>query len=227
MRIWIIRHAESYSNTQGKLMSSTDLPLTDKGFLQAEAARDYLQAQLDTPAFDRVFSSPLLRAKQTAAILCGGEERIEVSSALQEMNLGKLEGMTWAERALGYPDVNMEGGLSGAALPEGESFGDVQARCNQFLDQLKGYGNHETILVASHGITIRVLINTLLGKPDHCANFINWADNAALTEVEWNLPTGEKTLKRLSDRAHLTDSGLGNKTYDIWGVFSAVRYEDC
>ena len=36
MKLILIRHAESYSNTQGRIMSTTDLPLTEKGTKQLE-----------------------------------------------------------------------------------------------------------------------------------------------------------------------------------------------
>jgi len=223
MRIFIVRHGESYSNVQGRIMSTTDLPLTDKGIKQAEAAKTYVQKIMRSNTFHHIFSSPLIRAKQTAEIISGNEKSIDICADLCEMNLGKLEGLTWEERSALYPDLNLENLLSKAVLPEGEAFEDLFLRCNRFIqNNIKLRLLNENILIASHGITIRVLINCLLGKPKHCVNFLNWSDNTAITEIEWQVHS--KTLVRLNDRAHLVDSYLGTQSYEIWGCFSPYEY---
>ena len=94
MRIYIVRHGESYTNVSGRVMSSTDLPLTERGILQAEAAHKYLK----DVKFDHVFSSPLLRARQTAEIVYGDKDNIQICDELKEMLFGELEGLTWEEK---------------------------------------------------------------------------------------------------------------------------------
>ena len=154
MRLYIVRHGESYTNVSGRIMSSTDLGLTERGVLQAEAAHRYLQ----DVKFDHVFSSPLLRAMQTAEIICGDKDRIELCDELKEMLFGDMEGLTWEERRSHYPDVDHESGLSQARIDGGESFEDVVVRCNHFIEsKLEPRGDGENILIASHGITLRVL----------------------------------------------------------------------
>jgi len=119
MRVFIMRHAESYSNTQGKMMSTTDLPLTEKGIKQAAVARSYLSCIIYPNSFVLAFSSPLLRAKQTADIIVNQDINITESDLLKEMNLGEMEGLTWNERAMKYPDVDMENALAEAKFPNG------------------------------------------------------------------------------------------------------------
>ncbi|MBQ1985271.1 MAG: histidine phosphatase family protein, partial [Clostridia bacterium] len=50
MRIYTIRHGESYSNTGGTVMSYTDMPLTDKGREQVRRAGLSLKEALKTDA---------------------------------------------------------------------------------------------------------------------------------------------------------------------------------
>ena len=59
MRVFLIRHAESYSNTGGRVMSFTDLPLTEKGVQQAVRAGEALRGRLRADAPLCAFCSPL------------------------------------------------------------------------------------------------------------------------------------------------------------------------
>lgn len=223
MRIFIVRHGESYSNVQGKIMSATDLPLTEKGIKQAEAARAYMEKE--TLNFQYVFSSPLIRARQTAEIINKNRAKISLRDDLREIELGKLEGLDWEEKMVRYPDVCLAGNLSKARPPGDESLEDVIVRCRPFIQDLpKGKAEDDNILIVSHGVTIRVLINCILGKPDHFADYINWADNTGVSEIGWCIDSGVKSLVRLNDRSHLTDLSLGSDGYETWGIFSDFEY---
>jgi len=163
-------------------MSTTDLSLTEKGIKQAKAAKKYLQEIV----FDRIFSSPLIRAKQTAQIITGGKGEIEICDNLHEMFLGKIEGLTWEEQSERYPNADTASGLSKAVIPEGENLEALIKRCNIFIEEkLKPIGISGNILIVSHGITKRALINCLLEKPSHYVDYINWADNTAISEIDW------------------------------------------
>jgi probable phosphoglycerate mutase len=223
LRLFIVRHGESYSNTGGKIMSTTDLPLTEKGEKQAAAAGAYLRETLGVETFHQVFASPLQRARQTAEIITGGHAGITILKELREMELGELEGLTLAEQNARYPGVDIDRALSRTDLPGGETYQSVYARCKQFLDSLAIHA-HDNVLIATHGITMRVLINCILNKPDASVDYINWSDNAAITEIVFHLDN-TRELKRLGDRQHLLDSGLGKEDYEKWGLFSEVEYE--
>ena len=229
MKIYIVRHGESYSNTQGRIVSTTDLPLTERGIKQAEAVRKYLE-RIVNGDFHHIYTSPLIRAKQTMEIICGNninhQNVIDICGELVEMNLGKMEGLTWGESAELYPDIDTAGGLSNAHMPDGERFEDVVERCDHFIQYkllpLNSMGN---VLIVSHGITIRVLINCLLGKAGFNVNYINWPDNTAISQIDVHPETGAKTLIRLNDRVHLAESDLGAVKYDEWGIFAKEEYK--
>ena len=54
MRLYIMRHAESYSNTQGRMMSTTDLPLTEKGVQQATVARLFFKKNIGADSLNMI-----------------------------------------------------------------------------------------------------------------------------------------------------------------------------
>jgi len=225
MRILIVRHGESYSNVQGKIISATDLPLTEKGMEQAKAAQAYLLKILYPGAINIAFTSPLKRACQTASIICGSDIKIIQSEDLREMDLGRLEGLTWEERDASYPEINIENDLSDANLPDGEKYSDIRLRCANFIrSNLARADMNKNILIMSHGITIRVLVNVLLDKADKCVNYINWPDNTGISEIEWPALNIRKTIRRLNDRKHLVDASLETADYKTWGAFAAVDY---
>ncbi|MCX4241828.1 histidine phosphatase family protein [Paraliomyxa miuraensis] len=75
--LWLIRHAESQGNVDG---TQADTPLSPRGARQADA----LRAALAPMDFERVFTSPLLRARETAARAIPGAEPV-VEPALTEL----------------------------------------------------------------------------------------------------------------------------------------------
>ncbi|MGN0477806.1 MAG: histidine phosphatase family protein [Hominenteromicrobium sp.] len=227
MRIFLIRHAESYSNTQGKVMSSTDLSLTPKGIRQAERAGQYLKEQLSGGGSVYAFCSSLRRTRQTAEAflrqLTKNDVPIVETDLLREMNLGKLEGLTWQERDSQYPEISIETGLSEAALPAGECYRDIKDRCVCFAEKyLTGLEASATVLVFSHGITLRVLTNVLLNRPDRDVNRLNWMENTAVTEIDYDAAGKTGKPVRINDYAHLGE--LGSKDYSKWGLFSVEAY---
>ena len=87
MRIWIVRHGESENNKKALWTGWFDAPLTDKGREDAKGAGKLLFGV----NFDKVYSSDLSRAKETAEIAISGAKPI-VTPLLREINVGSLAG---------------------------------------------------------------------------------------------------------------------------------------
>ena len=226
MRLYLVRHGESYSNTGGTVMSYTDMPLTDKGREQARLAGEYICPKLRTDVPLYAFCSDLMRTQQT------GEEFMRALPAVPEMTVtaditefhqGVLEGMTWADRMAKYPHLQTDVKLSEVAIPGGESFQNVKARCRHFADEyLAKLEPNATVLIFSHGLAMRVLVNVLLNRPDEDVNRLNWFENTAVTEIEYCAEKGCGELLRLNDYTHLKE--LGTADYGEWGVFCREPY---
>jgi len=222
MKIYLIRHAESVGNTKGSLVSTTDFPLTEKGWLQARRAGDALCPALKGTRI-AAYCSPLLRAKQTLEEISRriGQETLvpTFTSDLREMDLGILEGMSFDEQAVRYPEIDLARRLSFLHAPEGECYGDIKQRLRRFLDRYaQRFSEVENVLVVSHGITLRVLTNLLLDRPDEDVNLLNWMENTAMTVLDH--PAGSDTflVERLNDHGHLQE--LKTENYPKWGLFA-------
>ncbi len=62
-----LRHGESTGNAENRHQGQADFPLTELGITQVKKLADYWEKQ--EVEFDRAFSSPLTRAKQSAEII--------------------------------------------------------------------------------------------------------------------------------------------------------------
>ena len=92
-KLHLIRHGLTAGNLQGLYIGSgADLPLCDEGRAQLQE----LKAQFRYPDVPLVFTSPMLRATQTAELLFPGARQIELQD-LREMAFGKFEGRPLAE----------------------------------------------------------------------------------------------------------------------------------
>jgi broad specificity phosphatase PhoE len=111
-----------------------DISINDGGRRQA----DLLRRRLAGTTFERVITSPLFRARETAEIVAGRTAHIEADPRLKEMDYGAWEGRTYAEldendganrRAwLDRPDE--------LRCPGGESGADVARRAASFLEDV-------------------------------------------------------------------------------------------
>ena len=96
--LYIIRHGKTDWNNRHKMQGRTDIPLNEEGRQMAEAARE----EYRDIHFDICFSSPLIRAKETAEILLRGRNvPILTDDRLMEMSFGRFEGL---ENSFRIPD---------------------------------------------------------------------------------------------------------------------------
>src|SRR4030095_2156107 len=144
--IYIVRHGETAWTITGQHTGLTDLPLTPQGECNARGLAD----RLNGLAFDKVFTSPLQRARQTCA-LAGFGPVAEVDGDLVEWDYGEYEGLRSAEIRARRPDWQ----LFRDGAPGGESPAQVMARADNVCRRVQeAKGN---VLLFSSGHFIRVL----------------------------------------------------------------------
>jgi broad specificity phosphatase PhoE len=165
----LLRHGESLGNAQGVSQGQTDFPLTETGFQQT---RDLVARwQAERVGFDRIISSPLSRARQTAEIIGGALNiPIDFDPGWMERDFGRLEGISHSEVACLEPPVDFFFTYSRLG-GDGESLPALFQRARQAIDRLTGRppGRY---LVISHGVTLNAALLTILGfdpepKPFH------------------------------------------------------------
>lgn len=94
MEIYIVRHGETLWNKDKKLQGSTDIELSDYG---RELAAKTGEALKNTQ-IDRIYSSPLKRAYETACLICGDRAiDIQTDNRLRELCFGSFEGESFSE----------------------------------------------------------------------------------------------------------------------------------
>ena len=93
LKIHLIRHGATDANFKGQYIGcKTDLPLSPEGLNELRL----LKENIDYPDAEVVYSSPMLRCKQTAAVLYPEKETVSVDN-LREYDFGSFEGKTAAE----------------------------------------------------------------------------------------------------------------------------------
>jgi len=153
VRFYFVRHGESEANVLGVITNrGSAYPLTEKGRAQADALARMLAPQ----AITHIYSSPLLRAQQTAEILAArlGRE-FETTGALREFDCGILEGrsdpQSWALHNEVWVDWQFRDRLD-SRIDGGESFRDMLARFAPFLDGLRhALAEDERAVLVGHG----------------------------------------------------------------------------
>ncbi len=212
------------SEPEQHLGQHIDVSLSPAGRRQAQA----LARRLGAVPFDRVISSPLFRAQETAQVLAGSHA-VEHDSRLKEMDYGDWEGLTYAqiEQRDGAARRQWELAPDRLPCPGGESGNDVAQRVRAFLEDLlsehKAWharasfraatspGPRERdpgerpVLVVAHSSTNRILMCLALGTDvrDYRKRFVQ--DQANLTVLRWDLGDGPADAKLLvaNDLGHL------------------------
>ena len=163
-RLLLIRHGETDLNAQGRFQGHSDPPLNDRGRRQAEL----IAQELRDEKFDAVFSSDLLRAQETAEIVVRNRDvPIRRTNELRELSFGVWEELTYGEIQQKYPEEYRRWQTDPAFNPPpgGESLVEIGHRLSLFFDPLRERGDQETILIATHGGPIRLMVCRAFGLP--------------------------------------------------------------
>ncbi len=185
MRLFLLRHATTDWSISGRHTGRTDIPLNAEGEREAELAGQPLKGF----RFDRVFTSPLKRARQTADLV-GLGSRAETMESLVEVDYGRDEGRTKAEITRDRPgwDLLRDGPL------DGETLAQATARARRCLDAVaESEGN---VLFVSHGHMLRILAATYCGQPP-----------------DWALPLGLGTAS-----LSLLEEEQGRRIVGFWNM---------
>lgn len=183
-QLWIIRHGETDWSKKGQHTSVTDLDLTERG---VEAAMR-LRGRLVGTSFDRVLSSPRLRARRTAE-LAGYPDPI-IDPDLAEWRYGDFEGITTEQIDEHHPgwDLWRDG------CPGGDSPEQIVARVDGVIDRLRKEGGRT--LIFAHGHILRSLA-------------VRWLDQDL--SLGAHLPLDTAAITVLGNDRHIT-------TIDRWNA---------
>jgi broad specificity phosphatase PhoE len=200
--LYLLRHGATAANLadpprlQGRRQDPALAPL---GVRQAELTRDFLAIR----AIDHVYTSPLLRAVQTAEIIAAPHGLTPaVRAEFIECDIGRWEGMDWESIRKQDADSYQKFMADPAAFgyPEGESFAEVYERAGRVLEDLLERHAGATLLVVSHHVVNRTYLATLLGLGVNQARRVR-LDNCGISVIERE---GERaTVTTLNAAFHL------------------------
>lgn len=162
--IYLIRHGETDWNKKRWLQGQADIPLNEFGrHLARETERG-----LHGVEFAAVYTSPLLRARETASLVTGGRAPIYEDRRIIEMGFGIYEGKCVSASGWNIPDPAFRKFFddpAGYVPPEGgEAFCEVVKREGEFLTEICGKAEYEgkNILVSTHGAVLCGLLNIVM-----------------------------------------------------------------
>jgi broad specificity phosphatase PhoE len=172
----LTRHGHTdRSEPEQYLGQRIDIALSERG--RSDARR--LQARLEGVRFDRVISSPLARARETAGILAPGAT-VELEPRLAEADYGDWEGLTREVLAERWPDLRRRWDADPGTVrpPGGESGRMVARRARSFLHDIAAWGadrasattdraesEEPCVLAVGHSTLNRVLLAVALDVP--------------------------------------------------------------
>lgn len=163
-RVYLIRHAETTWNAEGRLQGTLDAPMSERG---ARQIGRLVEALKQVP-LSAVYSSPLERSHVAARALAAAHGLVaRTIDAFREMNQGEWEGRR-------VEDVAAESGESlkmwrdspaETRLPGGETLAEVRQRAVAALTDIAGRHPNATIALVAHGGVNKTILLTLLGAP--------------------------------------------------------------
>lgn len=183
MKVYIMRHGKTDWNALFKCQGQTDIPLNEEGRKMAREARE----RYKDLKYDVCFTSPLVRARETAEIITAGRNvEIIPDDRLKEINLGIYSG---EERVLERPGSPLYDFFMApdrfTADPSMESFEALYARGKDFVDNvlvpLKD--KYDAVLIVAHAAINRAIFNPYREIP--VSKFWELSvKNCEITEIE-------------------------------------------
>ena len=197
INLYLIRHGR-----QNSALCNVDVELSEAGQLQAGLIRDRLQNY----NIDALYSSDLIRAKQTAEII---NEALRlphiIREELREISFGLLTGQTEDYIDEYFADFRAEQKklMEDIPYPGGENGTSVYERAMPVIQEIVQSGK-KNIAVVTHGGTIRVLLAALFGR-NQARRFLFGVslENTGITQLVYNPQYDRFYLERFNDYAHL------------------------
>lgn len=160
MKLFLIRHGETTGDVEDRYGGIYDDNLTERGRQQAEDLADKLADE----GIQKIFCSPLARAKQTAEFVQykTGAEVVELFDVRERNHYGVLSGMTKTEAKRDYPELVELVADKFSTVQGGESYHDFGGRVESAFAGVQN-SNHDTVAVLTHGGVLRYIFRDILG----------------------------------------------------------------
>ena len=195
----LVRHGESRANNEKFFAGQLDVELSELGRHQAEVTAKYVT---DTYKIDKIYSSPLRRAYDTAKAIA---ERTGLDiiprDDLREIDSGKWQGLHFDELEEKYAEgygVWLHN-IGNAKTPDGESVKELYDRAWSAIEAIAEENPSGVVAVSTHATPIRAILCRLHGcTADHMKN-IPWGSNASIAIIEFDSDKWQIKLEGYDD----------------------------
>jgi len=191
--VFLARHGETAWSLSGQHTGLTDLPLTERGELNAQS----LGRRLRDFTFKKVFTSPLKRAVRTCELAGFGGEA-ETDRDLLEWNYGQYEGRRTRE----IHELRPGWQLFRDGCPGGEAPNQVGARADRIVERVRNVPGN--VLLFSSGHFLRVLAARWLGLGAEAGRLFT-LDTASLSILGYEHDQSEPAIRLWNDARHVED----------------------
>ena len=202
MKVYLVRHGETDWNKSGRMQGRMEVDLNLFGFKQSHLCAK----RLKPIPFEMAFTSPQSRALQTAELILKHHNvHLETNPALQEIHLGKWEGMTWSEVKRQHRGLidDMTKDRQTAKLHGGEAYEDVLKRAMSFIETISKLP-FEHVLVVSHGGLIKMVLSYVLDLPiEKRGNF--HLSNTGISVIEKDASSNKWRVISINETSHLEE----------------------
>lgn len=194
IKVFLCRHGRTEHNKNGIVQGHKDVELSEEGEHQARKLAEALKEN----SIGYIYSSPLLRAQETAEIIANKLGRnVETMEALKEVDQGVYEGKD--SRKMMEDMWNAEAEDHKWAPEEGESMEETRERAISCLKELKKDHKEEKIVIVAHGGFNKTMILGALGHSSKNFNRIR-QENCCINKISVN-----KDLKWVVESVNYTD----------------------
>ena len=189
--LFLVRHGRTLVNAENRLQGRIDHSLDEVGRRQSIEIAGALRK------IDRVISSPLLRATETAAAF---NQKIDVEPRFIELDYGDFDGILQNE----VPEDVWKNWRSDINYrpPNGESLAELNSRVCQVLNEIADEARERNVVVVSHVSPIKAAIAWAVGV-EVSSSWRMLLDRGSISRIELS-PQGPK-LRGFNDTSHLLE----------------------
>lgn len=199
IKLILVRHGVTVCNEGGALSGFKDSILSEKGKSQASKIAEYLKDE----DIDKIYTTPLSRTKDTIKKLAEIKSiQTEETSLLNEINFGDFEGLSFKVIEQKHPEEVEKMIKEGFEYkyPNGESLKDTFVRVKNEMSKIINDNDNSTVLICSHGGTIRNIISYLICN-DYKYHWNFKIDNGSITEIE--VDNNFAVINKLNDTSYM------------------------
>ena len=159
--VLLVRHGQTPTTGKHLPGRAPGLHLSEEGQRQAELAAKRIA---ELPHVDAVYSSPLERARETAAPIAAARGlKVQIDKGLLECDFGQWTGGELKELMKKPEWTTVQRYPSGFRFPNGESFSEMQTRMGVCLERLRSRHPGGVLVAVSHADTIKAAVTQAMG----------------------------------------------------------------